>query len=74
MTHGREICWVKRADVEALIAIKHLKDLLPKPMELLRTTLTGEQMARPPERIGGSMEWRELSPVADVPNVTRKSR
>ena len=48
-------------------AIKQRKDLLPKPMELLKTTLTGEQMVRPTERMVGVLDQRDLSPVADVP-------
>ena len=48
-------------------AIKHRKDLLLEPMELLRTTLTGEQMVRPTERMVGVLDQRDLSPVADVP-------
>ena len=48
-------------------AIKHQKDMLPEPMELLRTTLTGEQMVRPTERMVGVLDQRDLSPVADVP-------
>ena len=48
-------------------AIEHQKDLLPEPMEFLKTTLIGEQMVRPTERMVGVLDQRDLSPVADVP-------
>ena len=60
MTNRRENQWGKRAVVTMQLSTEKIKKA--EPIELLKTTLTEEQMVRPTERMVGLLDRRELSP------------